>query len=78
MCCALLDDSCKENLLGQDWTKDWDRLLILEPRIKESIDNNLKAFAFYLPIMNYEKTFSIETKDKSVYKKMPEEKVVEA
>ena len=78
LCCALLDDSCKENRLNQDWTKDWDRLLIHEPRIKESIDNNLKAFAFYLPIMDYEKTFSIETKDKSVYKKMPEEKVVEA
>ena len=73
-----IDDSCKENRLNQDWTKDWDRLLVHEPRIKESIDNGLKAFSFYLPIMDYEKTFSIETKDKSVYKKMPDEKVVEA
>jgi hypothetical protein len=83
LCCAWLDKPSEENGLNQDWTKDWDRLVEYEEKVGEhrQVDGKKipRGFAFYLPAMSSaEQSFSVQTKDKSVYSQIPTELTVEA
>jgi hypothetical protein len=83
LCCAWLDKPSKENLLNQDWTKDWDRLVKQYERVGHHLQKDgekiPRGFAFYLPAMSSaEQSFSVQTKDKSVYAQIPIEQAVEA
>jgi hypothetical protein len=86
LCSAWLDAPNEKNGLHQDWVKDWDRLVKLvkeEEKVEIQLQKGDKkiprAFAFYLPSMDSaEQSFTVQTKDKSVYSQIPTELTVEA
>ena len=83
LCCAWLDKPCTENGLNQDWTLDWKALVGHEERVGKHLQKDgqriPRGFAFYLPAMSsVEQSFSVQTKDKSVYAQIPIEQAVEA
>lgn len=83
LCSAWLDAPNEKNGLNQDWGKDWDRLVDDEERIGTHLQVKgqkiPRAWAIYLPSMDsVEQSFSVQTKDKSVYSQIPKELTVEA